>query len=253
VFGAFCLAAASIAAVMPSVARADQRSFTYVYETTTVPQGGFEYEQWVTWEKSKRADSDYDRFSFRHEFEFGITDNLQAALYVDWRYQDGESVDINRVEFRDVAAEFIYSILDPNKDPIGLALYLEAGGGDALAYVEGKVLVQKNVGPFSIAWNGNIEASWEGYNHDQKVGELGQTFGVSMELMPALSVGVEAIHELEAANWKHWGASDNVVWVGPNLSYRQKAWWFTITPVFQVTHVDQEPDFQTRLIFGINF
>jgi len=50
----------------------------------------------------------------------------------------------------------------------------------------------------------------------------------------------------------------NVLYVGPNLAFEVEPeggheWWATITPLFQVTDVSDEPDFQVRLIFGFEF
>ena len=60
---------------------ADDRRFTYTYEATTSPKGSWEFEQWLTW----KGYHDGDTFDFRHELEYGITDNLQIGLYLsDW-------------------------------------------------------------------------------------------------------------------------------------------------------------------------
>lgn len=41
--------------------------------------------------------------------------------------------------------------------------------------------------------------------------------------------------------------------MGPNASYRTADWYITVTPMLQVTDVSSEPDYQVRMIFGINF
>src|SRR5437870_8357753 len=65
------------------------RHFTYVYEAITSPPGSFDLENWITWRTHAPNDRDFDQIDLRHELEFGITDNLQAAVYVaDWNYQN---------------------------------------------------------------------------------------------------------------------------------------------------------------------
>lgn len=247
-----CVAGAALLMLAAAAANAGERKFVFSYEATTTPAGTLEFEQGVTWKTSKKSDSDFDRFDVRHEIEWGVTDRFQLGFYVfDWRYQDGASVANNRAEFRDVAVEAIYNLSNPVTDPIGAALYGEVKGGDELFALEGKIILQKNLGPVILVWNGTLEAEWEGDDFDEDNGTLEQTFGVSYQLHPGLSVGAELLHEVEYADWSAWG--DHVVYLGPNVSLATKKWWVTIAPLVQVTSVDDEPDFQTRVMFGISF
>src|SRR6476646_1777962 len=67
------------------VASADPRPFTFTEDTYPEGKGNFEYEQYVSW----RHDSGFDRFSFRHEFEYGVADNFDISIYVaSWSYED---------------------------------------------------------------------------------------------------------------------------------------------------------------------
>lgn len=235
-----------------SHAHAGMRKFTHVYEVTTNPKGSVEYEQWVSWKTSKREDSKFDRLDFRHELELGLTDKLQLGIYlVDWRYQDGRSVSNDRVEYRDTAFELIYNLTNPVKDPLGLALYGEAKIGDQLAVLEAKILLQKDFGPWTVAYNAVVEAEWEGSHYEEDIGVFEQTFGVSYQIVPKFLIGGELVHEVEFEDWEETG--DHVVYVGPNFSYRAEKWWVTVTPLFQATELEGEADFFTRLIFGIDF
>ncbi len=232
-------------------AHADNRKFGYVYEVTTMPAGMWEYEQWVTWKTSKGNDSDFDRFDFRHEIEVGITDRLQLAVYLaDWRYQDGGSVGNDRVEYKGTAFEVIYNLSDPVADPIGSALYGEVKIGDQVFELEGKILLQKDIGAWTFAYNLVLEAEWEGSDYEEDKGVIEQVFGASYQINPNWSVGGELLHEVEFDDWEHTGPS--VVYLGPVVAYRAKTWWMTLTQLFQVTDIDSEADFQTRVLFGID-
>ena len=245
------MASVAAAAAIASRAHADARRFTYIYEADTMPVGTSEYEQWVTWKADKGIDPDFQRFDFRHEIEFGVTTNLQVAFYFsDWRCQTGDTVD-DGAEWRNVAVELIYNLSDPVTKALGAALYGELKVGDELVELEAKLIVQLNAGSWVWAWNGTLEAEWEGQGLDERKGKLEQTFGGSYQLVPRLLAGFELLHEVEYDDWSQW--SDHAVYLGPNLSFRTVNWWITITPLFQLTDVDEEPNFQTRVIFGISF
>jgi hypothetical protein len=247
----FRFAAATVTLLAVSAAHADARRFTYVYETTTLPPGVIEYEQWVTWKAHKEIDSNFTRLEFRHEFEFGITENFQLAFYAsDWQYQTGKTVD-DGFDWNNVAVEAIYNLLDPVTEPVGLAVYGETKIGDELFALEAKLLAQLNYGKWVWGWNGTIEAEWEGQDFDEDKGEFEQTIGGSYQFTPALIAGFELLHEVEYEDWSEW--SDHAVYAGPNVGYRAPSWWITVTALGQLTNVDEESDFQLRLIFGFDF
>ena len=63
-------------------AKADERRFTYVYEPETLPAGAFEVENWVTLGAGRNAtvgQEHYQRWDFRQELEYGVTDWYTAA------------------------------------------------------------------------------------------------------------------------------------------------------------------------------
>jgi hypothetical protein len=51
--------------------------------------------------------------------------------------------------------------------------------------------------------------------------------------------------------WHSSGAEHNF-FIGPNVSYRGDRWFATVTALAQTTRTEGEPDYQARLIFGIN-
>ncbi len=238
------------AALLVGSAGAAERRFVYSYETTTAPVGMWEYEQWVTW----KSYDDRDRFDFRHEFEYGLTERLQIGLYLaDWRYEDFDNGD-SEADYKSTGVEFIYQLTDPNKSAFGSALYGEMLVGDEKFALEGKFLLQKNIGPLVAIYNLVLEAEWEGddlgsLDEDKAVWE--NTFGLSYQVNPNFLVGVEALHEIEFAEWSD--AGEHVFYAGPNVSFRKGNVFATVAGLFQVTDVDGEPDSQVRLLAGIHF
>lgn len=236
-------------------ASATERRFTYTYETTTTPKGGFEVENWVTWKHlGEPGGDDTDVFQFRHELEYGITDRLQLGVYFfDWQY-NGDDDEGHDARWQHSGFELIYSLSNPTTDWIGSALYGEVLVGEDSLELEGKLLLQKNFGPLRIAYNLIVEAEWEGEkfgDFDERGGEFGQTVGVSYDLSKNFSVGAEVVHEIPLPDWSEVG--DSNVFVGPNASVRFGRVFVTATALFQATDVEGEPDTQIRLITGIDF
>jgi hypothetical protein len=235
-----------------SSAEAGARRFTYVYEATTAAAGSYESENWATWGTSPREERRFNAVDFRHEIEFGVTEHLQAAIYVaDWGYREDPGASEHGFSYQDSAIELIYNLTNPTTDLLGLALYGEVRGGPDELELESKVILQKNLGRFVLAYNGSLEAKWEGDRLEKRGGELAQSLGVSYEVSPAWLLGAELLHEIDIPDWSK--AEDSILYGGPNLSYRRGNWWATLTPLAQLTNVASEVDFQTRLIFGFSF
>src|SRR5258708_37319324 len=75
----------ALSAIMTCAAFADEPLFGFLYTTDLLPKGGMEVEQWMTWRHQKNSGS-FDQLEHRTEFEYGITDQLQAALYLNYNW-----------------------------------------------------------------------------------------------------------------------------------------------------------------------
>ena len=232
---------------------ATERHFTFTYEITTTAKGELELENWVTWQihRGRNGEFNSNEFDFRHEFEYGITDRLQASLYfADWHINehfDGP----DHVQYDDAALELIYRLSNPITDLLGSAAYGEIRGGPDLLELESKVLLQKNFGKWIGAYNATLEARWTGEHLQQQEGEFSQTAAVSYEINPRFTVGAEALHEIDMPNWNK--AEKSILWAGPNASVRFSHWYVTVTALARLSDNSGEPDLQTRLITGYEF
>ena len=235
---------------LPVSAFAGARHFTFIYEATTSAPGSVEMENWVTWGRTNNP-ARSDEVSFRHELEFGITNNFQASVYLaDWSYaMDAEH---SGFSYSDSAVELIYNLTNPVVDPIGLSVYEEIQVGDRVFELESKLIGQKNIGPWIVAYNATLEAVWEGEHWQSRSGEVQQAFGISREISPRFSVGVELLHEFVFNDWRDTDHIRNL-FVGPNVSYRHGRWFVTATSLAQLTNTPDEADFQLRTIFGTSF
>lgn len=242
--------ATAIATFAAGSAEGSERKFAFNYEVTTAPKGTVELENWVTWKHSDNSAGKVDRFDFRHELEFGITDHFQAAVYLaNWTYDHRDPE--QKARYQNSGVELIYNFTNPTTDILGTAVYLEAVAGDENLEIEGKILLQKNFGPLVLAYNAVLEAEWEGHKLEERTGEFSQTLGLSYELTRNLAVGGELLHEVEFPDWGK--AEDGRVWVGPNVAFRSGRAYAVLAGLFQTTDVKEEPEVQTRLIVGFQF
>jgi len=229
---------------------ADQRHFTFVYEATIEEPGEFELENWVTGQIRKGADHGFSEFDFRHEIEFGVIDKLQASVYLaDWSYVSSKQR--NGLVFSDAALEIVYQIYNPEKAPLGLAVYEEIEGGDRIFGSESKLLAQENLGPIVLAYNATFEAVWQGKELAEREAEFQQSLGASYEFNRNVSIGAEIVHEIAFPKFSH--SERPVISGGPNISFHAGKWWTTLTTVAQFTSARDEPDVQVRAIAGYAF
>jgi len=137
-------------------------------------------------------------------------------------------------------------------DPVGLAMYEEIRAGDRVFELESKLIAQKNIGPLILAYNVTLEAVWEGTGWQDREGEVQQALGASYEISQRLSVGIEMLDEFVFPEWRDNERIRNF-FIGPNVCFRHKDWFVTVTGLAQATNTPDEADFQLRTIFGISF
>jgi opacity protein-like surface antigen len=262
---------AAFAAASLVSARADERFFTYVYESEVLPKGAWEFEQWLTYRKGfPGGDRDFTQhiWDFREEIEYGMTERLSTALYLNFRQdqmvaREMSLEDSSEFSFKGISAELKYQLLNPNKQPVGLALYFEPTYNGNEQELEYKVLLSKNLGDkWVLAANAVYEQEWEQEDGEtEKESVLEFTAGAAYRLTPHWSVGLEgryhAVYEGIGLN-EHLGTG----WfLGPNVHYGSSKWWATFTVLPQISgnpsdggiNRTEHQTFETRLIFGINF
>lgn len=214
--------------------QANERRFTYTYESGVMAPGTRELEYWATW-RNGRADF-YSRFDHRLEYEFGLTDRLLTAFYFNWRSiskKDPDSPDPDKKkaeqEFSSVSSEWKYKVLDPVANPIGLALYQEYSLGSDEFEWENRLILDKKIGNTLLAYNFVVEPDWE-FSPSNVEPEIGveNDFGVTQFLTPRFSAG------LEVRNHNEWtrtstGFEHSALFMGPVLSYAGESWWITAT------------------------
>lgn len=255
-----------LAGAMPSVA--DERKFTYSYEAKTLPEGTWEFEQWATLRARKDAGRFY-RWDLREELEYGITDRLNTALYLNFRYEAIRDVagktNKHDFDFKSVSSEWKYKLADPTADLVGALAYAEVSLAEDEYELELKAVASKELGEFTFAYNFVFEGERE-YSDLPNGNEEGEsefliehTFGASYHVFQPLNVGVEALfrtpfeHNLS-------DSGDTSFFVGPNVNVSTGGWWVTLTLLKQVDvwgsrglDLVEREKYEARIIVGINF
>jgi hypothetical protein len=238
---AIALAVASLAFLFAGPAAANERHFTYTYESAVLPAGGKELEVWST---ARIGREDYFvRFDERLEFEVGLTDALQTAFYLNWTAVTADVAPDTResvTEFTGVSSEWKLKLMDPVADAVGLGLYGELAGGTDEAEIEGKLIIDKQVGDLLVAGNLVLANEWELEPEETETEqEVELVLAGAYFLRPGLSAGLELRNhnEIVEGEWEH-----SALFLGPVVGYATDDWWATITLLPQLPALKKEGD-----------
>ncbi|MFZ4707524.1 MAG: hypothetical protein ACOYMF_16110, partial [Bacteroidales bacterium] len=136
--------------------QAQDRLFTYTYQSTVLNEGQRELESWNTL-RTGREDY-YSTYDNRTEYEIGLGNNLQTAFYLNLTSKtktisDNTGKSLTTENEMGFSNEWKLKILDPVAHPIGLALYGEVGISSNEYELEGKIILDKKIGNLTIAAN----------------------------------------------------------------------------------------------------
>ncbi len=257
------LAAAFAMAGAPAL-HADERKFTYSYEATTLPEGSGEFEQWATLQARKESGR-WTTLLLREEIEYGVTDRLNAAIYLNSEYQGNHGVpgfgDEHEFGFKSMSTEWKFKVTDPSADLVGSLLYAELAFSPEEYEFETKLVLSRQIGPFTFAYNFIYEAEVEREQDERPQWRwehiVSNTIGASWSMSRNVAVGVEA---LDIARFSPIEDSKtHAYYAGPNVHYSSGSWWVTLTFLSQVSFNGLEltdgdnTKYSIRLIFGVNF
>jgi hypothetical protein len=223
---AILIASAVIAPLTAAPASADDQPFLTLYTTDVDTQGEREFEQWLTW-RADHAHQSYGDLLAQSEIEYGITDDLQGSLYLnyEWSRTRNAGAPADTQSLVGVQGELIYRVLNVYFDPFGLAFYLEPSYAPGERGLETKVLLQKNFfnDTLRFAFNTNFEDDWERTQVNWvKTSALEFDAGLAYNVTPDFSIGVEFDNE-RAFNGLVLGApaseQTSAFFIGPTIQY----------------------------------
>lgn len=275
------------ALVAVDAGRADENLTGYVKGAEALPKGASELYFIGTHHGGKRAGR-YEAQALSLEYEYGLSDRLTAAVYVNgYRHDYRDPVPgeiegrVKKEQLSGGSLELKYMLLSPYKDPIGMALYGEVTydtvdsitGEKVRAWeYETRLILHSVYLDGEMHWLNNIEL--EGETSELDDGSLGQSAiapryrsALSYRVIPNWFIGVEGWIDAEmlkpdgeAWEFDHWD-----FFAGPNIHYGAKHWWATLAYVYQVAgsderdsartnqHLADHEKYEIRLKVGYNF
>ncbi len=212
---------------------ADDRRFTYTYESSTLAKNQKDLEIWTTYRGGKEYF--YSAFDHRIEFEIGLTKKLQTAFYLNLKnvtQADQLSSDyMTEFEWEGISSEWKYQALNKYKDGLGFAPYIELGLNTREIKLETKLIFDKNISKNVLAaFNAVAEYEWVFNPSPEKPSkelEIEFDLGLAYDVTKSLSIGLEARSSTKIPNGN--GIESSSLFIGPNLSYRTESWYFAFT------------------------
>ena len=252
-------------AVTTAATFADVHHFSYATETGTLPAGSTEVEVWNTVRIGR--DAYYYGLDQRLEFEVGITDRLQGALYLNWNRTteaDTSGVVGTASDFEGFSAELKYKVSDAGADAVGFGLYGELGFNTDETEIEGKLLFDKNLGPWIFAANLIVEGEIENREFELEEIEVQPVLAVAYEITPAFTLGLELRNhneiekESEEFEWMN-----SALYLGPAIAYSGKSFALSLSILPQLPALKTEggetyethdhEKLEARLRLSVNF
>lgn len=260
---------ALIAVLATFVAQAQDRVFTYTYQSNVLNQGQKELEVWTTLGTDRQ---DYYRgFDHRLEFEIGLGSKLQTAFYLNYGYSTGIS-QANGIDVLNSSSSYSFSnewklkLSDPVANAIGSAVYFEYGLAPKETELETKLILDKQSGRFIQAFNlsGELETEKD-FDHSVTKIEAENDYEFKLEWNYGLSYRINerwfAGLEFRNENVFEDGTFEkSILSAGPGFSYLGKGYWINFTLMPQITDLKSgrrnivgSDGFQARLIFSYEF
>jgi hypothetical protein len=269
-----------VLAAMAGTAHANPRALPFTYSTDTLPPGEVEFEQTVDMvplrapNTSTGKNVSYLATQFLTEFEIGLRDRLELALYLTYV----PTVNANVISPQDQAImpegngakqRIRYTLAPLGAWPVDVGVYGELSENEHELEFEGKILLQRRVGKLRI--DANLWAEYELYFARQADGTIQRdvvinpTLGASYEVSPKFSVGVDSWLRGEYPTNQYMAptvrpfALGPEYYVGPAIMMSFKKIWWTVAAYARVTDIDETPAVGSyfgrvwiRTMFGYN-
>lgn len=248
---------------------AQDRVFTYTYQSNVLNKGQKELEVWSTLGTGRQ---DYYR-GLKHslEFEIGLGSNLQTSFYLNYGYSKGIANEngiqvLNSENSYSFSNEWKLKLSDPVASKLGTALYFEYELAPDETAFEGKLILDKQSGKFLNAFNlvgeyvigkkflpaGNL---LNAANENEFNLEL--NYGWSYKISDHWNAGLEAMNQNVLTESK---LAYSILTAGPVVSYSTNGFWVNLGVMPQLANLKgggrdliDHNGLQARLIFSYEF
>jgi hypothetical protein len=244
-------------------AAAAERHFGFSYESAVLAPGLAELEPWSTVRSGR--DDYYSRIDARLGFQFGLVKGLQGAVF--WnvtstnedRRLPGAALKsrLSSTEFQSLTAQLKYRFSDAVTDAVGSALLVDGTFGPLAAGVEGRLIVDDQLGSLLLVLNLLGGRTQELELISRSLTSFGASAAAGYFLTPKLLLGLELRNE----NSGYGQVDRSVLYLGPTLSFSSARYYLTLAVQPQITafkgataghdlDLNQNEYLQTRFLFG---
>lgn len=214
---------------------ADRRKYTFTYQYYPPTAGESELELYQT---TRLSDARW--WEYRFEFEHGVTDRWDLAVYQIFSQSENESFHWDAFQIRS-----IYLLASPGKFVLNPSLYLEYRRELDLSEpneLETKLILGRDFGRANLSLNPVYELKWAPGKPQH---EAGLDLGISRELSYALSVGAESLTRFEFGD----AGTETTSYFGPVFSFAKGSIYYTVGYYWGVT--DESDNARIRFLMGI--
>lgn len=228
---------------------AGESPFGAIYTVDLQAKGTQEFEQRMIW--NHRQKGKYENFDLRSEIEFGVTDDLQIAGYINTNYVNAdrndrfgetagsripESIDpsknYSKFRYESASLEFIWRLMNPYTDSFGLGLYLEPELGYDNKSVDTRVILQKNLLDDKLVFASNLVFEVErdevaNNTAPEKASHVDLLLGGSYRFAPKWFAGMEYRYHNDFSGYFFQESTQHAHFIGPNIHYATQKWWIT--------------------------
>ncbi len=197
--------------VLAAPAHADRRYFVQSYTPYLATAGSLDLEA-TTAAEYGQGDSVGTAFANHLELEYGITDRLTGAAYLNFVQDPGGAT-----QFDGPSLEGIYRLTEPGRLPVDAALYAELRArGDELE-LEPKLLLARRIYRLVAVTNviAEIERHYAGGERGVTEKNLRVTGGLTREIGQVVAIGVEAYWDRPGLGTD---SKASAVFVGPTIN-----------------------------------
>ena len=247
-FRATALSATLLLLSQIPAAHAGEGSFGWIYTLDLQPKGTLEFEQRLQLNRGQ-AQGKYNLWQARTELEYGLTDDVQIAGYLNTSYveanqnnADGStggwlvpgsagSSPYSRGRVDGASVEAIWRLTNPVIDPIGVGLYGEVTAGPVKDEIEMRLLLQSNFMDDRLVLASNLQIAMEKVKFDSA--EIGREsmidllVGATYRVANNWTAGLEYRFHNDFNGYRFNEQTQRAHFFGPNVHYATKEWWFT--------------------------
>ena len=230
--------------------KSQDRVFTRTYQSNVIPAGAMELEYWNTL-RSGRTHF-YNAIDQRLELELGLGKKLQTAFYINFStvaFSPNDSV-IFKDHSISFSNEWKLKLGVPVANTVGTALYFEFGFDGQELELEGKLILDKQIGKNIFAANivGEYEMEFEAEDGEIEMEtetpvELDLAYMRLLGKSAGLGLEIRNHNEIKEGEWEH-----SAWFAGPSFHVRGDNWFINLNVLPQLLNAKKEEGSTENLV-----